>query len=107
MRNDIISAIRKNKSDKLFYIYGVVDANSDSRGRVRIFSEYAHRVIKIEEHLTQDYFTQPTSVISYTYRAYKPNFVMINDKCTVLPDDNLYRGYGCLLCFDLTKNTHQ
>ncbi len=111
IKQSVIDDIKLNNSTQLFYIYGVVKDNENSLGRVRVFSEFSHRYVKLKLRLVDpaidDYFEQATTVRFYRYPAFKPVFQMVGKALVKLPDDApetlAGSGYGCLVGLDLGR----
>ncbi|MBM3886571.1 GNAT family N-acetyltransferase [Candidatus Dependentiae bacterium] len=105
IKKDIADHIEQNKSKELFYLYGVVEDNKESFGRIRVFTEFVHRYFKLRLGLEKadddEYFEGPTSVRFYRFPAFKPSFEMQRGKLVQLPDDHPLTlagaGYGCLV----------
>lgn len=104
LKSDVLKDIRTNKSERLFYIYGIVAANVESKSRISVFSQFALNIkaaLKIPAETDDD--DNPVAVLRFfMYDSIKPTFEVrqVSRRTTrleKLPDDEANVGYGCLI----------
>lgn len=88
-------------SKEIFYVYGVVEANSSTTARLRAAS------IMIRVLLTnlRIKIIEPIRLSSFAFRTFKPSFYQeaVGKPLTLLPDDPLNAGFGTLIGYRISE----
>lgn len=97
IKDDILEDIIERRSERLFYIYGVVEANAGSKGRIRVFSAFV-QYIKSNLHLPIDNDrTRPVKLRFFRFNTFKPEFDVRRNKLVKRADQPENAGYGCFI----------
>lgn len=114
LKKEALADIRARRSNRLFYIYGIVAANVESKGRIRVFSEfiqYIKAALRIPAEIDDDdnaivvfrffmfHSIKPTFEVKYTSRR--------TERLVKLPDNDENAGFGCLIDCPLPNATYR
>lgn len=114
LKKAALADIRKRKSNRLFYIYGIVAANVESKGRIRVFSEFV-QYIKAALRIPAEINDDDDAIVDFRFfmfHSVKPTFTIKHtsrypDKLVKLPDDEKNAGFGCIIDCPLPNATYR
>lgn len=104
LKKEALHDIRARHSNRLFYIYGIVAANVESKGRIRVFSEFV-QYIKAALKIPAEMNEEDDAIVVFRFFMFdsvKPTFTVKNTtrrtaKLIKLPDTEENAGFGCII----------